>query len=235
MKQAFAVVGALVAAASVPAKADEHLMLLNNCFDRPISSWGDKVKVYSIQNAGDVSDGETRCLVPESVDFEPFQSGNHAIIYPSKFDHSLLGDGPPKPLKEAAIRAGGTFMVVTAPSSDIGVTRAHLRDSGQALIEVGQSKHTHTFLLKTESKEVEYLTDGRVELVEDGFRVENRKSYFKDAGGAFWFDAILNSHGRIVDIVTPTTGNVCMNRSELARRSSLALDKVASKTVCVRR
>ncbi len=152
MKQAFAVIGALVAATSVTAKADENLVLLSPCFEGTISSWGDKVQVYSIQIAGNVSVGELRCLLPENVDVQPFLIGDHGISYPSKFDHSLLGDGPPRPLKEAAIRAGETFMVVTAPSSDIGISRARPLNGGQALIEVGELTRENMFILNTESK-----------------------------------------------------------------------------------
>ncbi len=95
MKQAFAIFAALFVGTALPAKAEEHLTLLSYCLDRKVASSGDKVQVYSIQNAGDLSVSDLRCVFPKQVDAQTLHTGNYAIIYPSKFDHSILYDCPP--------------------------------------------------------------------------------------------------------------------------------------------
>ncbi len=90
--------------------------------------------------------------------------------------------------------------------------------------------------MSADSAELAYLTNGRVEILDreaPTFRVIKRKSYFKELGGAFWFDATIDRDGNILDVVTKSGD--CMSREEFARQSSLDLARVARPEVCIYR
>ena len=105
------------------------------------------------------------------------------------------------------------------------------------MIHTGYATHDRVYLVFGNRDEVEYLTNGDVKVVNAEkliFHVDWSKSYFKPRG-AFWFDALINRHGKILDIVTPIAVEhlKCMSRDELKRISYLDLSRVSDHEVCV--
>ena len=105
------------------------------------------------------------------------------------------------------------------------------------IVQIGYMTHTRVYLVFGNRDEVSYITNGDVNVMDAEkliFRVDQRKSYFKP-GGAFWFDALIDRHGKILDIVTTKTEEnfKCMSRDELVRKSHLDFSRVGDHEVCV--
>ena len=100
---------------------------------------------------------------------------------------------------------------------------------------MGFATHTRIYKLSAESHRAVYLTNGHPIEVEDPdiptFRVSGRKSYF-NKGGAFWFDAVIDDEGKIVDIPT-TEGCYGLPTKDLQNRSGLDLSRVKRRYVCI--
>ncbi len=80
------------------------------------------------------------------------------------------------------------------------------------------------------------LSNGDIE-IEDReallFRVVRSKDYWK-LGGTFWYDAIIDRHNRILDLVTPRTDFLwCMGLDAFADRSDVDVSRVTSTEVCL--
>ena len=65
------------------------------------------------------------------------------------------------------------------------------------------------------------------------FRTIGAKSFW-NPGGAFWYDAIIDRDGHILDIVTPAADHVtCTHRDDFASRAHLDLSRVTAAEICV--
>ena len=144
---------------------------------------------------------------------------------------------------EVLLRTDRKVLIVSGAGSDAGVSRIRHVSGDTFTVQTGYATHKRVYLVFADSSELAYLTNGDVEVV-DGknfvFRVKERKSYFENTGGAFWFDALIDRDGNILDIVTSRDkqGAVyieCMSRDELIRRTSLDLSRVSSRETCVKR
>lgn len=106
------------------------------------------------------------------------------------------------------------------------------------VLSSGYDTHIRNYLFFGDEGKTRHLRDGSIE-VADGekllFRVYWAKSYWKETG-AFWYDAVIDQNGHILDIVMHSVwpaGNKCMSREELIQRSYLDLSRVSSREVCV--
>lgn len=164
-------------------------------------------------------------------------------MYPSTFDAVTIGDGPQMQMLEFLLRTDAKALIVSAVESDMGITRVRHVSGNAFVVQTGYATHDRAYLIFGDSAEVTYLTNGDVDIEDEGefiFLVKGRKSYFKNAGGTIWFDALIDRDGHILDIVTPrpiqgAVGIECMSREELIRRSSLDLSRVSSHEICVER
>lgn len=190
---------------------------------------------------GSNGDDVIRCLLSG----RDTNAGSHvsdnkaAVAYPSPFDVAMLGDGPPRQMFEVLIQTSAKALVVSGVGSDTGVTLVTPVSGNAFIVQTGYSTHDRVYLVLPDSGESTYVTNGEVEIVDSEkfvFRVKGRKSYF-NVGGAFWFDAIVDRDGNILDVVTPAEGNdiVCMSREQLARESNLDLSRIDRRDVCILR
>ena len=217
----------------------QHKSWIRNCSDSPIAVNRAGLILYAI-DLGPDGDDVIRCLLSD----RDTNSDNQAVVmYPSPFDNITLGDGPQRQMLEVLLRTDRKVLIVSGVESDAGVTRVRHVSGNAFIVQTGYATHNRVYLMFGDSGEVTYLTNGDVD-VADGrnfvFLVKGRKSYLNNSGGAFWFDAMVDRDGNILDIVTSREkqGAVdieCMSREELIRRSSLDLSRVFSREVCVER
>ena len=166
---------------------------------------------------------------------------NVLLVYNSSFD-GIKYDGPIVPLKEGMIKLGesGKIIIFTAPISDEGVIRIGQVSSEYFIVQVGTFTHDRTYLISTTSMKAEYLSDGfNIEVVDREklvFKAHGRKSYFK-GGGAFWYNAIIDRNGKIIDIVNedldPNSPKNCYSKSDFLKKADIGLPESARDIICV--
>ena len=219
----------------------QHKSWIRNCTDSSISVNRADLFIYTIE-LGSNGDNVIRCLLSGRDTSSGSQASDSqaAIMYPSPFDVIMLGDGRQRQMLEVLLRTDTKALIVSGVESDAGVTKVRHVSGNVFIVQTGYATHNRIYLIFGDSGEVTYLTNGDVD-VADGekfvFLVKGRKSYFNNSGGAFWFDAMVDRDGNILDIVKPAKGNyvICMSREELIRRSSLDLSRVSSREICVER
>ena len=162
------------------------------------------------------------------------------IIYGSLFNKIESGDGPPRPEPEGIIIQDDEVLVFTAPMSEYGVKAINKFSNKYIIVAIAMSTHTRNFLLTTDLKSIRHLFDGhKVEVVDKEkliFKVVGRKSYWK-GGGAFWYDAIVDQTGKIIDIdnnVNPKH-KACFSKEEFLKKSHIKLPASVKNEVCVER
>lgn len=219
----------------------QHKNWIRSCTDSPITVSRPSLTLYAIElgpNGNDV----IRCLLSGRDTSSGSQASDSraAIMYPSPFDNSILGDGPQRQMLEVLLRTDTKALIVSGVESDAGVTRVRHVSGNVFIVQTGYATHDRVYLIFGDSGEVTYLTNGDVD-VADGekfiFLVKGRKSYLNNSGGAFWFDALIDRDGHILDIVTPVEGDyvICMSRDHLAGESNVDLSRVVRREVCIRR
>jgi len=219
----------------------QHKNWIQSCTDSSIAVSRTDLILYAIDlepNGDDV----IRCLLSDRDTNSDSQASDSeaAIVYPTPFDVIMSGDGPHPQMLEVLLRTSSKALIVSGIESDTGVTRVRHVSGNTFIVQTGYATHNRVNLVFADSGKVAYLTNGDVEIL-DGenliFRVKDRKSYFKNTGGAFWFDALIDRDGNILDIVAPAGENyvVCMSSEQLARESSLDLSRVVRREVCIRR
>ncbi|MGH6954397.1 MAG: hypothetical protein ACREGL_09460 [Alphaproteobacteria bacterium] len=212
----------------------QHNGWIRSCSGSSISvreSEDEDLILYSVELPSD-GDGIVRCLLSGR---DVIVDDRAAVTYHSPFDNVVnFEDGPERPMLEALLRTERNVLIVSGARSDYGVLSVRHVSGNTFIVQTGYATHNRNHLVFADTAESRYLVDGdRVEVADKDkliFRVEDQKSYFKPAG-AFWFDALIDSDGEILDIVTP--GGDCMDLDELRRRSSLDLSRVARSNVCV--
>ena len=86
-----------------------------------------------------------------------------------------------------------------------------------------------------------YLTNGGVEVVNLEkliFKSRGRKDYFKNVGGAFWYNAIIDKAGKIIDIDNEGLSSEyksCFSKSDFLKKSHIKLPESARDIICVNR
>ena len=138
------------------------------------------------------------------------------------------------PAPAALVRTGGTIHVVQARIAGFGVkSLLHVRDD-IFVITSQHITHDRNFLFHGKKGEAPNIRNGTL-AVENSealiFRLFTSKSFW-NPGGAFWFDAVVDRHGNILDIVTDD-GRICMSPGRLADLGGLDLSRVSSPEVCV--
>ena len=222
----------------------QHKSWIRSCSDSPVAVNQEGLIIYTIE-LGSNGDNVIRCLLSGRDTRSGSQASDSqaAIIYPSPFDVIMLGDGRQRQMLEVLLRTDTKALIVSGVESDAGVTRVRHVSGNAFIVQTGYATHNRVYLIFGDSGEVTYLTNGDVDVPDDGkfvFLVKGRKSYLNNLGGAFWFDALIDRDGHILDIVTPRekqgAGFIeCMSREELIRRSSLDLSRVSSREICVER
>jgi TPR repeat protein len=166
------------------------------------------------------------------------------LVYSSSFDEVFGGDGPMLPAAEGLIKLGesGRVIIFTAPSTDQGVIRIDQVSGEYFIVKVGMSTHVRTYLISTTSLKAEYLSDGFIEMVDRDkliFKAHGRKSYFKEVGGAFWYNAIIDRNGKIIDIdnedLDPNSLKYCYAKSDFLKKADIGLPESARDIICVYR
>ena len=157
-------------------------------------------------------------------------------IYHSPIDKAFYsgdGSGSTVYMKEALVELEAQIIIISGNESDSGVQRVFEYKNNQLVVQTGYSNHSRNYILNLEHMKISYLTDGDVVATGlDRFKAHGKKSYF-NGGGAFWFDAIVNERGDILEISTDKTGNECMPLHQLRKISNLALEHVSQKIVCI--
>jgi hypothetical protein len=105
-----------------------------------------------------------------------------------------------------------------------------------AVISYSTETHTRNYLLDPSSDIYRYLTDGEVGIIDVDrrlFRAKGKKRYWQ-ASGAFWFDAVIDQRGNIVDIEgEPGANMICMSKAEFFKRAGVDWPLVKRGRVCV--
>lgn len=220
----------------------QHKSRIKSCSDSRIAVGREGLVTYTIE-LGSNGDGVIRCLLSgrDAIAGSQISDSQAAVVYPSPFDVITLGDGPHRQMPEVLLRTDTRVLIVSGVESDYGVTRVRHVSGNTFVVQAGNTTHDRVYLVFGDGGNVTYLTNGDVDVVDAEqfvFLVKGRKSYFNNVGGAFWFDALIDRDGNILDIVTPRekqgAANIkCMSREELIRRSSLDFGRVSSREVCV--
>ena len=216
-----------------------HKDLIDKCVKNDFFVITRDIEVYVVKDLDSITVHAMNCLLPKEINVNSINSSYYSEIYKSKLDQSDSGDGSPFAMKEAVILSDDSLIILTAVLSDIGIVDVQRVRNDMFLVNVGDATKRPAYILNLKPYMVQYLTSGYAN-VEDAsqatFRVHNKKGYFKKSGGAFWFDAIINDGGDILDIVTKERDDeklLCMTRHNLSERTSLDLTRVAAGQVCV--
>lgn len=222
----------------------QHKNWIRSCTDSSIAVSRPGLILYAV-DLGPNGDDVIRCLLSSrDTNSESLISDSPAAItYPSPIDIGTLGDGPQRKIVEVLIRANAKAFIISGLQSDGGVSSVGRISRDAFIVAASYASHNRTYLFFGDSGTVKFLTDGDVNIVNEEifvFLVKGRKSYLNDTGGAFWFDALIDRDGHILDIVTSrekqsSVDIECMSRDELIRRSSLELSRVSSHEICVER
>ncbi len=137
------------------------------------------------------------------------------------------------PMPWMAVKTKSAAAIVSAAGSDWGASAVIRVRPDIFIVAVEMSTHTRDYLVRLDTDEARYLTDGKVE-VKDAekfiFVTRGRKSYFR-AFGAFWYDALIDGDGHILDVL-PENGTMCFPHDEAVRRTYLDLSRVKRETIC---
>ena len=141
------------------------------------------------------------------------------------------------PAPAALIRTTNTVYVVQ-PNADHGLKDLQHVSGDIFVITSGYVTHDRNYLFRGTVGDAPYITDGTIEIESSQdlvFRSTMSKSFWRPRG-AFWYDAIVDQHGQILDIVTPRTEDyvTCMTREEFVSHADLDVSRVTSPEVCVR-
>ena len=161
-----------------------------------------------------------------------------AIVFPTPF-YTLVDPETEqeRPAPAALIRTENTVYVVQ-PNADHGLKDLQHVRGDIFVITSGYVTHDRNYLFRGTVGDAPYIRDGRIEVENSRgllFRVIYAKSFWKPRG-AFWYDAVIDQHGHILDIVTPRAEDyvTCMSLEELVSFTRLDLSRVSSAEVCVR-
>ena len=157
------------------------------------------------------------------------------------------------PLKEGLVKIGDKFLFFTAPDSDTGVEEINLLSNEYIIVRAGTHTHSRNFLVSMDSLDISYLSSGEISVVDQDkliFKTSGRKSYFlldkngdpidKDFVGPFWYDALIDKNGKLIDIVSVEDKNridKCYPKNELLNKSyiDLKLPNPTQEKICVER
>lgn len=215
----------------------ENLRWIEGCSRSPVSTYRLKNDLVIFATNLGLDNTLIQCLLP---DVSKDLNNQKAFIFASPIAVLFSGEGKSYPRPDAFLQTGGKAIIVTSTGSDRGVTQIKHVSEDTFIIQTGYSTHRRAYLVFGNSNEVKYLTNGDVKVVDTEqliFRVDGFKSYFKPSGvGAFWFDALIDRNGKILDIVTKKQIGMteeCLSRDELIRKSHLDLSLVSNHTVCL--
>lgn len=224
--------------ADFEARFESPMHWVQSCAKRPVSRFSDgkgDIAVYAV-NPGSRRGASIQCLTGGRKDD---LGDGHVLIFSSATDVRCGENCWPKP--EALARIGDRLLIVTSPGSDYGVEKIQRVSRNVFIVKTGMATHAPNYLVFADRGEARYLADGDIE-VEDGkkliFGVTGKKSYWK-AGGAFWYDALIDQHGRTLRILNPVPANPassprCMYRAEFIARSGMDLFGIKSgQKICV--
>ena len=215
----------------------QHESWIRGCTDSGIAVVQRELLVlYAIEVGGD-TDEVVQCLLSgrNPALSDEVGGGEVSVAHPSPFDVVLFDGGSGSKLVEALIQTDARVVVVSGPASAGGIEKMAFVSGFTYVVQTSHHTHARSYLVFADSAELGYLTNGVVEILDreaPTFRVHDRKSYFRELG-AFWFDAVIDQDGNILDVVTPPGD--CMNRQQLARESTLDLSRVLRSEVCINR
>lgn len=163
--------------------------------------------------------------------------GSTPLLFESLYDYGM-GEGL-HPLKEGLIELDDKILIFTAPSSDLGVEEINNLSNEYIVVRVGTFTHDRNFLVSPNLMRITYLSDGRISVVDQEnliFKASDRKSYWKE-GGAFWYDALIDKTGKLIDIVSAKDKGTshCYSMREFLKKSNIELPNTVDHEICVRR
>lgn len=198
--------------------------------------------VYSLQGKS----GKLRCLLSPTSKTKPvvgpkfskpFKSNkyNGPILFKSQFDYGAAENVFPLP--EGLLKLDSKFLILSAPTSDVGIKGIINVSNEYIIVGVAGFTYDRNYLVSTDLKSISYLTDGDVEVADKRnliFKTKSKKSYWV-GGGAFWYNALINKDGEIIDIDDSVDEKyrVCFPRDEFIKRSNISLPKSGLDTICV--
>ena len=137
------------------------------------------------------------------------------------------------PAAAALIRNGDAVHVVQTSAVSWLKGLVHVRDD-MFVITSGYATHDRNYLFRGTKGEAPSIRNGSLQVensIDLLFRLTGSKSFWIPHG-AFWFDAIVDRHGKILDIMT-RDARYCMSLASFADITRLDLSRVSSPEVCV--
>ncbi len=220
-----------------PIYAKRHLRWIEGCSRFPISTYkvDNDLAIYAT-DLGPEGEALFSCLLPNIAN----ELGNQKTFI---FDSPIgilyrLESGASYPRPDAFLQTGNKAFIVAAIGSDFGVEQVKQVSGDTFIVQTGYATHSRNYKILGHSGEITMLPNGSIDVLGDGkLLVKEQKSYLENVGGAFWFDAILDANGNILDIITKDGEGhvVCMSRDQLVHKSTLDLSRVIRLEVCIKR
>lgn len=131
---------------------------------------------------------------------------------------------------EQLIKVGKDYYFLSY-GSDHGIN-AKMITNEVVLFEVNMSTHKRIVVFNRVSREIGQFPNGDLEFFDKSVIVRGQKSYFKNVGGAFWYNTRRNFKGEILEFLDVDSGT-CIPRGEFYKELENKLI-VANKTqLCV--
>ena len=216
----------------------QHAAWMEACSSGPVEfRRSADLDIYS----ADVSRGDPDAVVSCLLSSEPGVHeivgrgpGLFATLFATQFYSVYDPERKEKHPAPAALVRSGTKVHVLQADADHGIVNLQHAAGDAFVVSSGFVTHVRNALFTSTTGRATRLTNGAI-TVEDReallFRVTGAKSFWRPRG-AFWYDAVIDSHNRILDIVTPPTG-ACLSPREFTTVSGLDLALVTSRRVCV--
>jgi hypothetical protein len=178
---------------------------------------------------------DPECLLSSKSRANPIVKENSPLLFESLYDYGM-GESE-FPLKEGLIELDDKILIFTAPSSDLGIEEIKNVSNEYIVIKVGTFTYSSNFLVSTNLMEITYLSDGRISVVDQEkliLKASGRKSYWKE-GGAFWYDALIDKTGKLIDIVSVKDKGIshCYSMREFLKKSNIELPNTVNHEICV--
>ena len=211
----------------------QHTSWIQNCSPNSVSVVDEGLIVY-VFDLGAASGAVIGCL---NIQGNPDLDDGEFVIFPSPIDSVFdMETEEESPMPEALVRSGNKLLVAAGTESDHGVTAVQRMSGHTFIVTTSYSTHLRNFLVSGSSGEVRYLINGDLKIENGKIIASMVKSYFK-GGGAFWFDALIDLDGNILDIITKITNRWgrCISLHEFSQKTHLDLSRVTRHRVCFER
>ncbi len=116
-------------------------------------------------------------------------------------------------------------------SSDYGIEARMITDD-LILFQIHMATHTRNVTFNRALSKPVQFPDGDLEFLPDSVIVRRKKSYFKDVGGAFWYDMRVNFNGEIIEYLDVEDG-LCVDRNKFYESTENRLIAAGKDQLCV--